>query len=203
MRARNVSDNAGGARRNMNGTRRHAARVEQMGGEAIITTMRYKDLLAHLAGAVAVGTTRDAAGQVWGFTASSFCSLSLDPPLVLFCLAHSADCHAAFTAADSFAISILTAQQAEVSQRFAVKGNAKYTGVRFVEGELDMPLIPGALAWLECRAYATYPGGDHTIVVGQVAHGGMGEKGASNDGARPLLYYDRTYGTFTKDGGGP
>src|SRR5579872_584792 len=134
MRARNVSDDAGGTRRNANGTGRHAARVERMGDEAAITTERYKDLLAHLAGAVAVVTTRDAAGQVWGFTASSFCSLSLDPPLVLFCLAHSADCYAAFTVADSFAISMLTAQQAEISQRFAMKGSAKYEGVRFVEG---------------------------------------------------------------------
>lgn len=56
---------------------------------------------------------------------------------------------------------------------------------------------------MRARNVSDDAGGDHTIVVGQVAHGGMGEIGASNDGAQPLLYYDRTYDTFTKDGGGP
>lgn len=178
--------------------------VSDVSDERAITTARYKELLAHLAGAVAIITTSDAAGQVWGFTASSFCSLSLDPPLVLFCLAHTADCHAAFLAADRFAVSILAAHQAELSQRFAMKGNAKYEGVPFVVGELGMPLVPDALVWLECTPQATYPGGDHTIVVGQVergASGGPGGPGAPDGGRLPLLYYHRGYGTFAKDEG--
>lgn len=170
-----------------------AAGARQASESAAITAERFKELLAHLAGAVVVITTRDADGHVWGFTASSFCSLSLDPPLVLFCLEQSADCHAAFMAADSFAVSMLAAHQVELSQRFAMKGSIKYEGVRLVEGALGMPLISGALVWLECVVYARYPGGDHTIVVGRVE---SGDVNALDAGARPLLYYNRAYGGF-------
>ncbi|MGH2514041.1 MAG: flavin reductase family protein [Ktedonobacterales bacterium] len=166
-------------------------------GDDVITTERYKDLLAQLAGAVAVITTRDAEALNWGFTASSFCSLSLEPPLVLFCLSHDADCAAAFAATGNFAVSILTARQVELSQRFAGKGDAKYAGVRFATGALGMPLLPGALVWLECRVVARYPGGDHTIVVGQVERGDMAPADGDGGGAGPLLYYDRGYGAFT------
>jgi flavin reductase ActVB len=174
-----------------------AVGTPQVRNEWTMTAERYKDLLAHLAGAIAVITTRDTVGLVWGFTASSFCSLSLDPPLVLFCLAESADCHAAFATADHFGVSILAAHQAELSQRFAMKGTGKYEDVRFVEGEMGMPLLPGALVWLECSVHTTYPGGDHTIVIGQVERG---SGSVSSHAEQPLLYYDRTYGTFTKGG---
>lgn len=179
---------------------------EQMSDEEQISTSRFKDLLAHLAGTVVIITTRDAAGQVWGFTATSFCSLSLEPPLVLFCLAHSADCHAAFVTANHFAVSILAADQAGISQRFAEKDSAKYEGVRFELGELGMPRVPGALAWLECRLHATHPGGDHTIAIGMVERGNLGAVGELDDahaGALPLLYYNRGYGTFRKEEGMP
>lgn len=162
--------------------------------EGAISAERYKDLLAHIAGAVAVITTRDASRRNWGFTASSFCSLSLEPPLVLFCLSQDADCAAAFATAGCFAVSILTARQVDISERFAGKGESKYTGVSFATGPLGLPLLPGALAWLECRVVARYPGGDHTIVVGQVERGDI--EGDSDGDTHPLLYYKRGYGTF-------
>src|SRR5689334_2803851 len=77
-----------------------------------VSAERYKELLSHVAGGVAVITTGDLSGvggRAWAFTAISYCGVSLDPPLVLFCLERSADCHEAFLASDRFAINILAA----------------------------------------------------------------------------------------------
>lgn len=156
----------------------------------VVSATDFKQLQSHLTGGVTIITTHDNEGQPWGFTASSFCSLSLDPPLVLFCLGNSADCYPAFTQSNCFAVNILSAEQSELSQRFARKGREKYTATRFAKGALGLPLIEEALAQLECSVQAIYPGGDHVIVVGQV------EGGISREG-QPLLYYARSYGVFS------
>jgi flavin reductase ActVB len=159
----------------------------------MIALQDFKQTLAHLAGAVTVITTCDAHGQPWGFTATAFCSLSLDPPLVLCCLSHIADCYKVFVHGNRFAVNILSAQQRDLSQRFASKGAAKYRGIRFEAGKLGLPLLPGALASLECATYAIYPGGDHSILVGLVEHGVSAEGSRTEN---PLLYYTQAYGTF-------
>lgn len=154
----------------------------------------FKLVQAHLAGAVTIITTCDAEGQPRGFTATSFCSLSLDPPLVLFCLDASADSYNAFVNGCSFAVNILLAQQRDLSQLFATKGHTKYQSVEFEQGQTGVPLLPGCLAYLECSIHAIYPGGDHRIIVGLVRHGQLGQR---QPDTHPLLYYTRTYGTFT------
>ncbi len=159
-----------------------------------ITAENFKALMAHLAGAVTIITTRDADGQIWGFTASSVCSVSLEPPLVLFCLDYTADCYPAFQESNIFAINFLSSEQSDLSALFAMKGSAKYRETPFTEGAFALPLLPGALAHLECSVYARYPGGDHTIIVGQVEGGAQAEAEAT---LQPLLYYARAYGTFT------
>jgi flavin reductase (DIM6/NTAB) family NADH-FMN oxidoreductase RutF len=153
----------------------------------------FKALLAQLAGPVTIITIRDANRQVWGFTASSVSSVSLEPPLVLFCLEQSADCYPAFEDSSAFAINILTSEQSDLSALFAMKGSAKYRETPFIEGTSDLPLLPGALVHLECSVYAKYPGGDHTIFVGQVEGGAQA---AEEDAVQPLLYHARSYGTF-------
>jgi flavin reductase ActVB len=159
-----------------------------------ISADTFKDVQSYLAGAVTIVTTRDEEGKPWGFTATSFCSLSLDPPLVLVCLAQSADCYPAFLNCSLFAVNMLSKRQQDLSQRFASKGDAKYQDMRFQDGQMGMPLLPDSLAFLECRVQAVYPGGDHIILVGLVEHG---EHVVSSHVMQPLLYYTRTYGTFT------
>jgi flavin reductase ActVB len=154
----------------------------------------FKSVQALLAGAVTIVTTRDKAGQPWGLTATSFCSLSLDPPLVVVCLAHSADSYHAFLTSSSFAVHILSARQSHLSQRFVTKGNTKYQQTHFEQGQLGVPLLSESLACLECRVQAIYPGGDHCLLVGLVEHG---EPLLSESLSQPLLYYHRAYGTFT------
>lgn len=160
----------------------------------MIAAQDFKQAMARLAGAVCVITTCDEQRQIWGFTASAFCSLSLEPPLVLFCLSADADCYQAFLHARCFAVNLLTQEQHDLAQRFACKGRAKYQETAFVPGQLDLPLLPGALAVLECSRLNAYPGGDHSIFTGLVEYTEVADSGPA---ACPLLYYTHTYGTFT------
>ena len=116
----------------------------------------FKRALARLAGTVTVITTRDEAGQPWGFTATAFCSLSLNPPLVLFCLSKDADCYQAFTRGRAFAVHMLTEQQRDLAQRFATKGRGKYRGIAFSGGRLGPPLLDGALVTLDPESLPTW-----------------------------------------------
>jgi flavin reductase ActVB len=160
----------------------------------MIGAQDFKRAMARLAGAVSVITTCDEQRQPWGFTASAFCSLSLEPPLVLFCLHEEADCYQAFIQARFFAINLLSEHQRNLAQRFAQKGRDKYQETTFVPGKLQLPVLPATLATLECSRLNAYPGGDHCIFTGQVEYSQASE---SHPAARPLLYYTQTYGTFT------
>lgn len=160
----------------------------------MIVSQDFKRAMARLAGAVTVITTRDEQGQAWGFTATTFCSLSLEPPLVLFCLSQDADCYQAFTHGRVFAVHMLAEEQRDLARRFATKGRTKYQGIVFGEGNLGLPLLPGSLVTLECSVQNVYPGGDHSILVGLVEYE---EHLAAGSTARPLLYYMQNYGTFT------
>jgi flavin reductase ActVB len=160
----------------------------------MIGSQQFKQAMARLAGAVSVITTYDEHCQPWGFTASSLCSLSLQPPLVLFCLSEDADCYQAFLHARFFAINLLSEQQRDLAQRFAHKGRAKYQETTFVQGKLNLPLLPGTLTALECSRLNAYPGGDHRIFTGLVEYS---QSAQLNPAARPLLYSIHTYGTFT------
>ena len=160
----------------------------------MISTQDFKQAMARLAGAVSIITTCDEQGQPWGFTASAFCSLSLEPPLVLFCLSEDADCYQAFVRARFFAINLLSEQQRDLAQLFAHKGQAKYHETTFAQGKLNLPLLPGTLVALECSRLNAYSGGDHSIFTGLVEYGELTEV---NLAACPLLYYSHTYGSFT------
>jgi flavin reductase ActVB len=165
------------------------------GGYHVVTSMACLDkdallrALAKFPTGVAIVTTLDGAGRRWGFTASAFTSLSLDPPQVLVCLAHGADCYTAFSNTDRFAANVLRVEHEPLARRFATKGAAKFAGGEFVFSDLSLPVLPDALAVIECGIAARLPGGDHTIIIGDVraARCGSGE---------PAIYHDRVFRRF-------
>ena len=134
--------------------------------------------LGTFATGVTIVTARDADGRPVGMTANSFNSVSLEPPLVLWSVDRSARSAAAFRAATHFAVHVLEEGQADLSNRFARKGDDKFAGLDWREGEGGVPLLSGALAVFECRTQAVHEGGDHEIIVGEVdrfeAHDGDG-----------------------------
>ena len=130
----------------------------------------FRDAMSRFASGVTVVTTVDAEGVPRGYTASAFTSLSLDPPMVLTTLAGTAESHPAFVTADTFAVSVLRPHHHEIAMRFASKGTDKFAGDDFTPGRLGLPVLPDALAVVECRIEALFPGGDHTIITGRVEH---------------------------------
>lgn len=146
----------------------------------------FRDAMSRFASGVTIVTTRDAGGEPRGFTASAFCSLSVDPPMVLLCVGKEADSHPAFVAAEGFTVSILRPEHRDLALHFAAKGDDKFAGDPLDDGVLGMPVVADALAIVECRAADVFPGGDHTIVTGVVEHVrlGLGE---------PLLHYRREF----------
>ncbi|MGI9425988.1 MAG: flavin reductase family protein [Hyphomicrobiaceae bacterium] len=141
-----------------------------------------RDVLGCFATGVAVATTCDHDGEPVGLTISSFNSVSLNPPLILWSLARDARSHAAFCAASAFAINILSNEQKDVCMRFAKSSIDKFGGVAWHSGIRGIPVITDALATLECRHYRQYEGGDHTIFIGEVVHVDASEKA-------PLIYH--------------
>ena len=147
-------------------------------------------VLARFACGVTVTTTRSANGRPIGITASSFTSLSLDPPLVLVCVARSARSFVHLSECESFGISILAAHQADVARRYATAGALKFADQDYFNGAASgVPLIRDAISHLECTRHQSIPGGDHAILVGQVIHS------ATRPG-EPLVSYDRALGVF-------
>ncbi|MBI1171963.1 flavin reductase [bacterium] len=148
----------------------------------------FRDALGHFTTGVTVITIRGPAGPM-GFTANSFSSLSMDPPLVLWSLAKSAGRYPHFAAAQHFSIHVLRAEQARLIERFHRSG-AGFDGLEHDLTPQDVPVIPGALARFDCQQHATYEGGDHLIVVGRV------QRVVANDGM-PLVFSKGRMGRFS------
>lgn len=149
----------------------------------------FRRIMGHLASGVAVVSAADPeSGAAWGLTASAVASVSLDPPLVLACVERSADTHDCIERAGAFAVSILGADDEALARRFADHpSDRKFAGAAYRAETTGAPVLDGALAWVDCRLWATYDGGDHTIFVGEVV-GGDAEDGP------PLLYFRSGYG---------
>jgi len=147
----------------------------------------FRRVLGHFASGVTVVTTWDASGQPAGLTASSFTSVSLDPPLVLVCVAHTSQSYQALHAHGRFAVNVLQLDHEQVARRFASSAGAseKFAGIVYRQGALGLPVLEDALAGLECTTVHTYPAGDHTIFVGQVE----AAECRGDSGFEPLLYY--------------
>jgi len=137
----------------------------------------YKNALASAPTSVVVVTTVDRDGQPRGFTAGSFSSLSMSPPLVMVSLHCNAECHAAFATAERFAVSVLGPQHEELARLVATRGADKFGGGHFRIDAHGLPVASEAVASFLCRTQHRYPGGDHTILVGAVEEVGVDETG--------------------------
>ncbi len=151
----------------------------------------FRAVLGRFASGITVITTRDAAGVPHGMTVSAFSSLSLDPPLVLACVAANATMRPVLDGTDAFGVNILCDAQEAISRRFAGPVDDRFGGIGYSEGRLGAPILDDVLAWLQCRVVARHPAGDHVILVGEVADAGARE-------GRPLLYYRGGYATLER-----
>ncbi|WP_246567955.1 flavin reductase family protein [Streptomyces flaveus] len=137
-------------------------------------------------GPVTVVTTVDAAGKRWGFTATSFSSVSLEPPLVLVCLDKHASTHAAFTGARHFLINVLAHEQGGVARRFAASGIDRFAGSDMESCELGLPGLPGTCVRVACSMHSVLDVGDHSVLIGRVEATYVTDR-------TPLVYYDRSF----------
>lgn len=146
----------------------------------------FRAVLGRFASGVTVVTTRSDDGRDHGMTVSAFCSLSLEPPLVIACIEHGASLHHLLRPGQPFAVNILAAGQEALSRRFSGPDPNRFDGIGFARGQHDVALLDDALAQLECHVEALHPGGDHTICVGRVVTAELCSE-------RPLLYYRGGY----------
>jgi 3-hydroxy-9,10-secoandrosta-1,3,5(10)-triene-9,17-dione monooxygenase reductase component len=117
---------------------------------------------------VAVATTQGKEGKPVGITISSFNTVSLDPPLVLWSLGNDSVSYDAFANAEYFAVNVLARHQEDLSARFATTGQDKFAGLAWTEGTQGSPILPDFAACFQCSTEYRYPGGDHLIIVGRV-----------------------------------
>ncbi len=139
---------------------------------------------------VTVVTARDADGQPLGFTANSFTSVSLDPPMVLVCLANTSQNYDALVHADGFAVNVLAETQIDISNTFARPVEDRFATVKWQNGPEGSPILDDVSAWFDCAMHKTVDAGDHVILIGRVK--------AFHSTANPGLGYVRgTYITPT------
>ena len=156
----------------------------------VIDGAQFRHVLGHFLTGVTIITAIDPEtdGPV-GLAASSFTSVSLDPPLVLFCAGKNSSTWPRIQAAGSYCVNILGDDQEVLSRQFSGKGD-KFAGVGWRKGQSGSPVLESALAWIDCTIDSEVDGGDHVIVVGRVQ-----EMGARDHGG-PLAYFRGGYGVF-------
>lgn len=145
-----------------------------------------RQILGKFLTGVTVVTTLDENDTPVGFTANSFTSVSLDPPLILVCLARSAGLALVFGQANSFAINILSKKQEAISNDFASKKENRFSDTKWVKKSTGSPIIEHCAAWLDCKMHDKIIAGDHIILIGEIVEG---EKSDSS----PLGYYQGRY----------
>jgi len=148
-----------------------------------------RTIMGHFATGVCVISTRRQDGSPVATTVNAVTSVSLDPPLLLVCLAHDSETLAAIRACSRFAVNILAESQREHSIRFAAKGErSRPQDVDFSEHGAGLPCLPDALATVACRVSAIHSGGDHMIVIGEA----LSMSSADSD-VTPLLFFRGAY----------
>jgi flavin reductase (DIM6/NTAB) family NADH-FMN oxidoreductase RutF len=150
-------------------------------------TGHFRQALGQFATGVTVITTRLADGTFRGLTASSFNSVSLEPPLVLWSLANKANSMPIFTGNSHYVINVLAADQAHLATRFATRGSDPWQDVEYELSRTGQPILKGASAWFECHNRSRYPEGDHVIFVGEVEF-------CEFSPASPLIFHGGKFG---------
>lgn len=146
-----------------------------------------RDALGCFATGVTIMTANDATGQPVGLTANSFTSVSLDPPLLLACIAKSATSSEVFKSAETFAVNVLHIGQQPTSIRFSRRDEDRFGSTPWEPGLKGTPVLTGSLATFECARHAVHDGGDHIILIGQV------ERARFEPRRDPLLYFRGKY----------
>ncbi len=147
-----------------------------------LDSRRFRDALGWFATGVTIITAAGEGGEPVGFTANSFSSVSLEPPLILFSLDRAAQCLPVFETAKHFAVNVLAESQQDLSNRFAAAVEDRFRDLAFTRGEGGTPLLADSLAIFECAAHAVHDGGDHRIFLGRVL------RFRAKDEGDPLLY---------------
>ena len=146
-------------------------------------------VLGQFATGIVVVTTRTDDGLPVGMTVNSFCSVSLEPPLVLFCVSRASRLHPVFTAAPAFAVNVLAEAQRDLSRTFARPGLDRFGTLSHRTGDSGVPLLPGALAVVTCTTASVTEAGDHDIVLGRVTELDCAPRSL----AGPLVFYGGAY----------
>jgi len=151
-----------------------------------VSSADFRSALSRFASGVTVVTTKDGEGKQFGITVSAFCSVSLDPPLVLICIEKITGSHHAFEESGRFTVNILASNETGISEHFASLIEDKFAGIEHAVDEHGIPILPGSLATLQCRLFKSLDGGDHSIFLGEVEHVIVRD-------AEPLLYFKGGY----------
>jgi len=151
-----------------------------------VSSDEFRSILGRFPSGVTVVTTKAADGSDQGMTVSAFCSLSLQPPLVLVCIEKTASVHNALTSSPGFIVNILSEEQEQIARRFSIVDIDRFEGVGFSRSRNGIVVLDDVLGVIECNRFSLHDGGDHTIIVSEV------EAGRAETGA-PLLYYRGGY----------
>ena len=143
-------------------------------------------VMGHFATGVAIITTVAKDGELVGLTANALTSVSLVPPLLLICVDKNAECYPHFADSKLFTVNVLSAEQEDLSRRFATKSDRKFEGVAYRTGANGAPILTNVIAFMECKIVAAYEGGDHTVYLGEI------EEASTMEG-QPLLFYRGGY----------
>ncbi|AOY93195.1 flavin reductase [Cupriavidus sp. USMAA2-4] len=168
---------------------RHAGRAASPDFDA----KHFRRALSQFATGVTIITTRAASGAgtpFVGITASSFNSVSMDPPLVLWSMATTANSLPMFRDGSHYIINVLSASQLDLCQRFATLKGDRFAGVDYRLSETGLPVLANALAWFECHNRSRYDEGDHIIFVGEVERCGV-----PGSGGHPLVFHGGAFST--------
>lgn len=152
----------------------------------------FRDALGTFATGVTVVTTRAPDGSPVGLTVTSFNTVSLDPPLVLWSLQRDSNLFEVFESAETFAVHVLSESQVDISQRFAQRDVDRFEGVKIREGSNGLPLLEGCAAVFQCSKHAEYDGGDHIILLGRV-------QSYEHHQVPALAFYRSGYAALTRD----
>jgi len=158
---------------------------------AAFDTVHFRQALGQFATGVTVITTRLADGSFRGLTASSFNSVSLTPPLVLWSLGTAANSLPIFSGNSHYVINVLSAEQAHMAKLFSSRGDDPWGIVEYELSRTGQPILKGAAAWFECHNRSRYPEGDHVIFVGEVEECQIAEPAAA-----PLIFHNGQFGSL-------
>ena len=160
-----------------------------------LTQRELRDAFGCFATGVTVITAVRQDREPVGITANSFASVSLDPPQLLWCIAASSSNAEVFTTGAPFAVHVLSHDQRDLALHFARRGRAKFDVDRHWRDNPHPPLIADSLCRFDCRVHATYPGGDHRIIVGDVL-------ALTRHAGSPLTFHSGRFGVIEPDRGG-